>query len=157
MMNLLKPALVVMALFAQPALAESPRIFGSIGSQLSVSSTEGQVRYIGEPLIWGLQPVVGLSGAANSSGYVGVGAAYTLRAQQSGLFARVSGLAGVHKRGSGRDMGGPLQFRTSLDVGYMTASGMEFGIGADHRSSAGIYKPNPGLNTAYLFATFPLR
>ncbi|WFE74873.1 acyloxyacyl hydrolase [Roseinatronobacter sp. S2] len=156
-MNLIRTALVAIALLSQPAFAESPRIFGSIGSQLSVGSTEGQVRYIGDPYIWGLQPVVGLSAAANSSGYIGVGAAYTLRSQQGGLFARLTGLAGVQKRGNGRDVGGPVQFRTSLDVGYKTATGLEFGIGADHRSSAGIYKPNPGLNTAYLFTTVPLR
>lgn len=157
MMNLFKLALVATALLAQPALAESPRIFGSVGSQLSVNSAEAQVRYIGEPFVWGLQPVVGLSVAGNSSGYVGVGAAYTWRAQDGGLFARVTGMAGVHKRGSGRNMGGPLQLRTALDVGFTAASGMEFGIGADHRSSAGLYKPNPGLNTAYLFTTVPLR
>ncbi|MCC5960288.1 MAG: acyloxyacyl hydrolase [Rhodobacteraceae bacterium] len=156
-MNLIRTALVAIALLSQPAFAESPRIFGSIGSQLSVGSTEGQVRYIGDPLIWGLQPVVGLSAAGNSSGYIGVGAAYTLRAHHSGLFTRLTGLAGVHKRGDGRNMGGPIQFRTALDVGYKTASGIEFGIGADHRSSARIYRPNPGLNTAYLFTTVPLR
>ncbi|MGP9790770.1 acyloxyacyl hydrolase [Roseinatronobacter sp. NSM] len=156
-MNLLKSALVALALVASPALAESPRVFGSVGTQFSVNSAEAQLRYIGEPYFWGLQPVVGLSLARNNSGYVGIGAAYTWRAQDSGLFARFTGMAGIHKRGSGRNMGGPMQFRTALDVGVATASGMEFGIGLDHRSSAAIYKPNPGLNTAYLFTTVPLR
>ena len=156
-MNLFKSALLALALFAKPAIAESPRLFGSIGTQLSVNSAEAQLRYIGEPYFWGLQPVIGLSMARNNSGYVGVGAAYTLRAQDSGLFARFTGMAGIHKRGSGRNMGGPMQFRTALDVGVTAASGMEFGIGIDHRSSAAIYRPNPGLNTAYLFTTVPLR
>ncbi|MDD7973314.1 acyloxyacyl hydrolase [Roseinatronobacter alkalisoli] len=156
-MNLFKSALVALALLVQPAVAESPRLFGSIGNQLSVGSAEGQVRYIGEPYFWGLQPVAGVSLAGNGSGYVGVGAAYTLRSQQGSLFARLTGMAGIYKRGGGRDLGGSLQFRTALDVGMTAASGMEFGIGADHRSNATIYKLNPGLNTAYLFATLPLR
>lgn len=156
-MKVLTAALVAVLVAAMPALAESPRIFASIGHQLSVNSTEGQIRYIGPRALWDLQPVLGLSHAGNGSGYIGAGAAYTLRAHDSGLFARFGAMAGIHKRGSGRNLGGPIQFRTSIEVGMTARNGTEFGIGADHRSSARIYRPNPGLNTVYLFATLPLR
>lgn len=156
-MKTLTAALVAALVAATPALGESARLFASLGQQLSVNSTEGQIRYIGPRTVWDLQPVLGLSHAGNGSGYIGAGAAYTLRSSESGLFARFGAMAGVHKRGSGRDLGGPIQFRTSLDIGMTARNGMEYGIGADHRSSARIYRPNPGLNTAYLFATLPLR
>ncbi len=138
------------------AQAESARIFGSIGSQLDVSSNEAQVRYIGEPMFWGLQPVVGVSLASNGSGWVGAGAAYTWRPGQESFFVRFTSMAGIHKRGNGRNLSGPIQFRNALDIGVTSAKGMEFGVGVDHRSSANLYRPNPGLNTAYLFASFPL-
>lgn len=144
-------------LLAAPALSETPRIFGSLGTQMTVNSAEAQVRYIGPRVLWDLQPAVGLSHARNGSGYVGAGLAYTWRPEASAFFLRASALAGVHKRGNGRNLGGPIQFRTSLDAGVSTASGVEFGIGVDHRSSARIYRPNPGLNTVYLFSTIPLR
>lgn len=156
-MKTLTAALVAVLVAAMPALAESPRISASIGQQLSVNSTEGQIRYIGPRAFWELQPLVGVSFAGNNSGFVGAGAAYTLRAHDSGLFARFGAMAGIHKRGSGRDLGGPVQFRTSLDIGMTARNGTEFGIGVDHRSNAGLYRPNPGLNTVYLFATLPLR
>lgn len=138
------------------ASAESPRIWGSIGTQMSVGSTEAQMRYIGAPMFWNLQPVLGISVARNGSGWVGAGAAYTWRPNQESLFVRVTSMAGIHKRGNGRNMSGPIQFRTALDVGLTGATGMEYGVGIDHRSSANIYRPNPGLNTAYIFASFPL-
>ncbi|MCC5993465.1 MAG: acyloxyacyl hydrolase [Rhodobacteraceae bacterium] len=156
-MKTLIAALVAALVTAMPAFAESPRIFTSIGQQQSVNSTEGQMRYIGPRAFWNLQPVLGVSYAGNGSAYIGAGSAYTLRSDNSGLFARLSSIAGIHKRGSGRNLGGPIQFRTSIDVGVMTSRGTEFGIGADHRSSARIYRPNPGLNTVYMFATLPLR
>lgn len=138
------------------ANAEPARIMGSVGTQMSVGSTEAQLRYIGTPMFWNLQPAVGVSYAANGSGWVGVGAAYTWKPQQDGFFVRFTSMAGVYKRGTGRNLGGPVQFRNALDFGVSTKTGAEYGIGVDHRSNAGLYRPNPGLNSAYLFASFAL-
>lgn len=141
---------------AAPVHADSAKIMGTLGSQMNVGSTEAQLRYIGTPMFWNLQPVVGVSMARNGSGWVGAGAALTWRPGNDSLFVRWTSMVGVHKRGSGRNLGGPVQFRNALDFGLTTAKGMEYGIGVDHRSSANIYRPNPGLNTAYIFASFPL-
>ena len=137
--------------------AEEARIWGSLGAQQSVNATEMQARYFAEPAFFGLQPVLGVSFASNNSAWVGVGSAYTWRSAPEGVFLRLTSMAGVHSRGNGRNLGGPIQFRTALDIGMALKNGAEIGIGADHRSSAGIYKPNPGLNTAYVFASMPLR
>ena len=64
-------------------------------------------------------------------------------------------MAGLYRQGNGPDLGGALQFRTALDLGLRAGRGVEYGIGADHRSNAGIKKPNPGLNTIYVFVTVP--
>lgn len=149
---------VCVALAGLPAHAEEPRVFMSLGQlQSTRSATEVQLRYIGAPIFWKLQPVVGGSMAGDGSGHIGIGNALTWRSADSRLFARVSSIAGVHKRGNGKALGGPIMFRTALDLGVMSASGIEYGIGLDHRSSARIYRPNPGLNTAYLFASVKLR
>lgn len=137
--------------------AEEARIWGSLGTQLRVNATEMQARYIAQTAFWNLQPVLGVSVAGNDSAWVGVGSAYTWRPAPDGLFLRVTSMVGVHKNGNGRKLSGPVQFRTGLDVGMSTLGGMEYGLGVDHRSSAGLYKPNPGLNTAYLFVSVPLR
>ena len=148
-------ALVVFSLF--PAQAESPRIWGSIGSQIDGAGAEAQARYIGAPFIWNLQPVVGISAGAKGTGWVGAGAAWTWRPEQDGFFLRLTTMVGVHKRGNGPNLGGPIQFRNALDIGLTSAGGVEFGLGVDHRSNAGLYRPNPGLNSVYLFASIPLQ
>ena len=156
-MNIIRTLLICLITVATPAIAEEPRLVGSLGQQLSVNSPEAYMRFIGSPYFWKLQPVLGASVASNGSGWVGAGSAVTWRAQHSGLFFRTSVMAGLHRRGAGRDLGGPVQFRSAVDVGLLHRNGMEFGIGADHRSNANIYTANPGLNTAYVFLSVPLR
>lgn len=137
--------------------AEQARVWGSVGSQIDPSATEGQLRYMAEPLFWNLQPVLGVSMASNGAAWIGAGSAYTWRPNQDGPFVRFTSMIGVHKRGNGPNLGGPVQFRNALDLGIAATNGMEYGVGVDHRSNAGLYRPNPGMNTAYLFASFPLR
>jgi hypothetical protein len=138
------------------AYAESPRIWGSMGTRMGPGTAEAQLRYIGEPLFWNLQPVLGVSMARGGSGWIGAGSAYTWRPNKDELFVRFTSMVGIYKRGNGANLGGPIQFRNGLDLGFSTASGMEYGIGFEHLSNAGLYRPNPGINTAYLFASFAL-
>ena len=142
---------------ATPAVAEVPRLVGSLGQQLGASAPEAYLRYVGTPYFWKLQPVLGASIASTGSGWVGAGSAVTWRAPNSGLFARASLMAGVHRKGAGPDLGGLVLFRSAIDLGKSDSKVREYGVGADHRSSGGLYKPNPGLNTAYLFMSVPLR
>lgn len=138
------------------ALAQDGRVIVGLGNQMSVDSAELSARYIAaEPIFWNIRPAFGMSLAENGSGWVGVGSAFTLGEKSESAFLRVTSMIGAHRRGSGRDLGGVLQFRTALDLGYRWKSGVEAGVGIDHRSNAGIYNLNPGLNTAYLFASLP--
>lgn len=141
-----------------PALADDARIIVGAGSQLGVGSGEASFRYIApEPVVWDLHPAVGVSVAGNGSGWVGVGAALTLGPNAEGLFLRITSMAGAYRQGNGRDLGGAIQFRNALDIGYRWDNGIEAGIGADHRSNAGLNTPNNGLNTVYAFASIPLK
>ncbi len=156
-MTLVRLALLSLLCLAKPAIAEMPILTGSLGQDVTTKAPEAYLRYIGSPYLWKLQPVFGLSLASNGSGWVGAGSALTWRPGPMGAFVRVSSMAGLYRRGGGTDLGGPIQFRTAVDLGIQRPSGLEFGLGADHRSNAHIYRHNPGLNTAYLFASFPLK
>ena len=149
-------ALFLSALSSSVA-ADEARVIVGLGNQMGPGSPEISARYIAaEPLIWNLHPAVGVSVAGNGSGWVGLGTAVTFGAKSEGLFARFTSMVGAHRQGSGRNLGGALQFRNALDVGYRWGSGVEAGLGVDHRSNAGLKRPNPGLNTIYLFASIPL-
>ena len=149
--------ILVFALLAQPVLADERRIITSLGQELSFDRAEGQVRYIANPFWWDLQPVFGASVSDSGAAWLGAGAGLTWRPSATSFFLRVSSMAGVYRRSSGPDLGGALQFRSALDLGWRGARGLEYGIGADHRSNAGLNSRNPGLNTGYLFVSFPLR
>lgn len=136
-------------LAATPALAESPALTFSLGSNNS-GSVEGFLGWRGTPLRYGFQPTVGASLSNRGEGWVGAGLAYTWRAHQRPFFARLAFMPGLYRQGSGRDLGGALEFRSSLEVGLQMRGGGELAVGFAHRSNAGIYSINPGLNTVYL-------
>ena len=138
-----------------PLQAEAPRLTVALGQQLGPDSPELQLRYSGDPVLMELQPAIGLSVAANGSAWLGAGIVGTWRAPSNGVFLRGRFMPGAYRQGRGRDLSGPLQFRSSLELGFQRADGLEYGVGADHRSSAGIHRPNPGLDSVFLFASFP--
>ena len=155
-MNLFIRALLLsLAVSAHPVAADESRITFALGQQTATSSPEVQVRYRADPVLRHVQPIFGASLAANGSAWLGAGAGITWRSATSGIFLRVSSMAGLHRLGNGPDLGGALQFRTGLEFGVRPQNGFEYGVGMDHRSNAGIKKPNPGLNTIYVFLTLP--
>jgi hypothetical protein len=136
--------------------AEPARIIGSLGMMENRQGADATLRYVGAPLFWGIQPVVGIGVGRNGSGFVGIGSGLTWRPNDGAFFIRATSMIGVHRRGNGYSLGGPVNLRSNLDLGMMVGRGAEIGLGIDHRSHAGLYRNNPGLNSAYLFASFPL-
>lgn len=62
---------------------------------------------------------------------------------------------GAYKRGSGPDLGGTLQFRSSVTVSYEFDNRSRFGVRLAHISNAGIHDENPGLNEVLITFAFP--
>ncbi|WP_227427067.1 acyloxyacyl hydrolase [Roseibaca sp. Y0-43] len=157
MRRLLVAVVFLLSAFSSSVVADEARVVMGLGNQMGPGSPELSARYIAaEPVFGHLHPTVGMSVAGNGSAFVGLGAAITFGKHSEGIFARFTSMVGAHRQGNGRNLGGPLQFRNALDIGYRWASGVEAGLGADHRSNAGLDRPNPGLNTIYLFASIPL-
>ncbi|MFA5515787.1 MAG: acyloxyacyl hydrolase [Desulfuromonadales bacterium] len=63
--------------------------------------------------------------------------------------------AGAYSRGDGADLGGTLQFRTSLSVAYQFKNLSRLGVSIAHMSNANIYDQNPGEEEIYLVLAFP--
>ncbi len=53
---------------------------------------------------------------------------------------------GAYRRGAGPDLGGTLQFRSSITLAYETKDSSRVGVRVAHTSNAGIYDENPGAN-----------
>lgn len=142
-------ATLATSLLAAPAFAQDNALSFSLGAN-SNGSVEGFLGWRGTPLRYGFQPVLGASLSNRAEGWVGAGLAYTWRARANPAFVRVAVMPGLYRQGNGRDLGGAIMFRSSLEVGMALRGGGEVSVGAAHRSNAGIYDHNPGLNTVFL-------
>jgi lipid A 3-O-deacylase len=101
------------------------------------------------------QPTVGASLTSEGAAWVGGGALYTLQGPQA-IYLQGHIMPGLYRPGGGGpDLGGSLQFRSGLEVGYETASGLRLGLAVDHRSNAEFYGDNPGLETVQFRVSFP--
>ena len=55
--------------------------------------------------------------------------------------------AGIYEQGDGKDLGGPVEFRSGLEIAYRLANGQRVGLFFYHLSHANIYADNPGSNS----------
>ncbi|WP_102226725.1 acyloxyacyl hydrolase [Acidimangrovimonas sediminis] len=91
----------------------------------------------------------GLGGAVSwdGAGDLWAGAGLVVRYEMKGWYVEVSGMPGVYHVGSdATDLGGPLEFRSLLGIGYRLTPTNAVMLEIHHRSSADIYSYNPGVN-----------
>lgn len=62
----------------------------------------------------------------------------------------------LYEQGGGKDLGGTLEFRSAVEIGYRWPSQQRLAFGIYHLSNAGIYDRNPGMNSLILTYSFPL-
>ena len=83
----------------------------------------------------------------NGRVWIGAGARWTQFFGDSNVYLESALLPGVDIGGDGPDLGGNLQFRSSLGVGYAFDNGATLLAAYDHRSNADTRAINPGLET----------
>ena len=101
------------------------------------------------------QLTYGASITSNRGLWVGVGNTTTFTTPDNRWYAEFHVMPGLYAKGSEVGLGGPIEFRSGLELGYQNREGLRIGIGADHRSNAGIYSNNPGMETVYLRMSVP--
>ena len=100
---------------------------------------------------------VGLSYGENGETWVGLGQTYTINFGDSPLYAELHAMPGLYFPNGGFDLGGPIEFRSGIELGYENRQGWRFGLSYDHRSNAEIYKANPGIETVAFHVSIPTR
>lgn len=89
--------------------------------------------------------------------WAGIGASYLTALPLDGAFLQFHVMPGVHLQGVGPDLGGPFETRSGFEIGYEARSGVRYSLSVDHRSNAGVYDVNPGLETVMFRVSVPLR
>ncbi len=125
---------------------------------LQASAVEFDREIIGEEIGLGyalgrsygpFQPMVMATLTDKDRAWFGAGARWD-KAIAGPLFAEATFMPGYDTGGSGPDIGGKLQFRSSLGVGYAFDNGATLALTYDHRSNAERRALNPGLETISL-------
>ena len=101
------------------------------------------------------QATYGVSVTDDGSVWFGAGPSYSLPFKSDAIFVQLHTMAGLYLAGDGADLGGPIEFRSGVEVGFVAQSGMRFGLTYDHRSNADLYADNPGLETIQLRVSVP--
>ena len=105
---------------------------------------------------WGLVPTVGIEATEDESVYGYFGFRWPYRLSQRWLLDPTLA-AGLYDEGDGKDLGGPVEFRSGLDLLYELPSGVRIGLGFYHISNCCIYDRNPGTNSLLLRLHLPPR
>lgn len=99
---------------------------------------------------------IGLSVGEAGEAWVGAGATYTIPFGRSGAYAELHAMPGLYFDNGGFDLGGAVAFRSGFELGYETSRGWRMALSYDHRSNAGIYEENPGVETVQVKLSIPL-
>ena len=97
---------------------------------------------------YGIRPTTGATFLENGGFYGYAGLRVELDLGERFYFAP-STAVGLYKEGS-FDLGGPLEFRNALELGWRPTAGTSVGFGISHLSNGGIYDRNVGLETLYV-------
>lgn len=129
---------------------------GALYSQFNEIGTETYIRYDTGISHGPFQTIAGLSYSSLGDLWAGLGHSYSMSAGDTGLFAEFHAMTGIYERSGGPDLGGPIEFRSGVEVGYEWPSGWRAGVSYDHRSNAELYATNPGIETIQFRVSSPL-
>jgi hypothetical protein len=106
---------------------------------------------------WGLRPIAGFHVTLDETifGYVGMQRPFRLGDSRWSFTPSLS--VTLYEDGEGKDLGGPIEFRSGADLLRDLPMGGRVGIGFYHLSNAVIYDRNPGTNSLLLRYQLPPR
>jgi hypothetical protein len=102
-------------------------------------------------------PLLGVMGTGDGAfyAYVGFGLGFHLGRR---LTVLPNWATGAYSEGSeGRDLGGPVEFRSALDLTLQLGERSAVGLSFYHLSNAGLYDHNPGSESLLLTYSFAPR
>ncbi len=153
-------ALVLAAVAAAPARADDPDLLAIGAGAYNVlhNTKEAQLRLeyrFSYRFLYIIRPIVGAL-VTNKRSFYGYGG-FRFDAEIGQHFVITpEAAAGYWDRGSGKDLGGHMEFKTGGEFAWRFADYSRIGFLFDHISNAGIYKKNPGVESAMLVYSIPI-
>ena len=137
----------------------TPRLAFSLGSVVERRAQQAGEIYLRYDLGRRIGPFgqsVGLSIGENGETWVGYGTTWTQTLGRN-AYVELHAMPGLYADNGGFDLGGVIEFRSGIELGFENRQGWRFGLSYDHRSNAGIYTNNPGIETVAFRVSVPMR
>lgn len=112
---------------------------------------EYRVRRVTRPL-WG---IAAGTMTGDSTLFVGVGLGYELPLGRHWTLTPTFA-PGYYRKGHGKDLGFPLEFRSQIELGYEFQGGPRIAVAISHLSNARLGSRNPGQESLTLACEIPL-
>ena len=118
------------------------------------SSTEFRLEYR-HPNIWHqLYPSLGLMVNTDGGVYGVLGVNYDINLTQKITLTPFTGV-GIYTDNDSKDLGGPIQFRSGMELAYELDNDYRVGLNFSHMSNASLYESNPGVESLVLNVSIP--
>lgn len=138
----------------------SPRLAFSAGSVVerhAEAKPEVYLRYDFGRKFGPFGQAIGVSLAEDGESWIGYGATWNTALGNTPFYAELHAMPGLYADNGGFELGGPIEFRSGIELGYENRMGWRFGLSYDHRSNADIYDNNPGIETVQFRVSIPTR
>ncbi len=160
MKHRLMPCLLLAATLPFAAHADNWRLsttFSDFSGQGAPNAAAIDLQWQGKPLWqpggWRIGPAAAISWDSQHSQWGGIGLS-ARRNLAPRWIVEFSEMPGIYRPGTARtELGGPVEFRTQLSLGYVISRHLRLEMGIYHRSNAGLYHDNPGVNSVTLGLT----
>lgn len=139
---------------------QAPRLAFSAGQVIerrAQEASEVYIRYDPSATLGPFGTAMGLSVGEDGETWAGYGLTYNVSLGSSPFYAELHTMPGLYFDNGGFDLGGVVEFRSGLELGYENKSGWRFAASYDHRSNAQLYSENPGIETAAFRISIPLK
>jgi lipid A 3-O-deacylase len=129
---------------------------GEVLERVAKTATEIYLRYDLGQKLGPFGNAIGLSVGEGGETWIGLGATYTLSSQFLPFYAELHFMPGFYLDNGGYDLGGLIEFRSGIELGYESSDGWRYGASYDHRSNGSIYDNNPGIETVQWRVAVPV-
>jgi len=104
--------------------------------------------------LWIFRPQIGLFANSDGGYYAWAGLMTDVYFGRRLVLSPSFGIGGYHK-GDSKDLGGPLEFRSALELAWRFGDSSRLGVQFGHISNASIYDENPGTEFLLLNYSMP--
>lgn len=144
---------------AVPSRAEEGAELAIAGGAYDIAKTrssEAGIEYRLHSRAWNLVPAIGAAVTGDGAFWAYAGLRRPFRVAPGWRLTPGFAVSLYEEGSTGKDLGGPLEFRTSLELSRRLAGGSSVGLAVYHLSNAGIHDDNPGSNSVILSWSFPV-